>query len=210
MASVPEILLISFLIGLTGALAPGPTLVATIQSSMKKGWTMGPKVSLGHMFIETLVFLLIVLGISATAARFSGFIAIIGGGALIVFGILTLRESRTARLDHPSGTIIDNPYLAGIITGITNPYFWIWWLTIGSSLLVNVMEAGIIFGIIFMIGHWMADVGWLTVVSAGIHRGRMILSPRGYTITLSFCGLFLILFGGYYLSMAFMGRETIF
>jgi threonine/homoserine/homoserine lactone efflux protein len=206
MASVPEILILSFLIGLTGALAPGPTLVATIQSSMKKGWTMGPKVSAGHIIIETFVFLLILLGISATAVRFSGFIAVIGGGALIVFGILTLRGSRTARLDHPAGAIIDNPYMAGIITGVTNPYFWIWWLTIGSSLLVNVMETGIIFGVIFMIGHWMADVGWLTMVSAGIHRGRMILSPRGYTITLSLCGLFLILFGSYYLSTTFMGR----
>jgi threonine/homoserine/homoserine lactone efflux protein len=206
MVTVAETLLISFLIGLTGALAPGPTLVATIQSSMKHGWTTGPKVSAGHIVIETFVFLLIVIGASATAVRFSGSIALIGGVALMMFGILTIRESRIPLSEIQSVTIINNPYLAGIITGVTNPYFWIWWLTIGSVLLLQMMEGGMIFGLIFMIGHWMADAGWLTVVSMGIHRGRMVLSPRGYTVTLALCGVFLILFGIYYLGTAFIIR----
>jgi threonine/homoserine/homoserine lactone efflux protein len=206
MVTVAETLLISFLIGLTGALAPGPTLVATIQSSMKHGWTTGPKVSAGHVVIETFVFLLIVIGASAAAVRFSGSIALVGGMALIVFGILTIRESRTPLSENQSGTLINNPYLAGIITGVTNPYFWIWWLTIGSALLLQMMEAGMMFGLIFMIGHWMADAGWLTAVSVGIHRGRMVLSPRGYTVTLALCGIFLILFGIYYLGAASIPR----
>jgi hypothetical protein len=44
------------------------------------------------------------------------------------------------------------------------------------------------------------------VVSMGIHRGRMVLSPRGYTVTLALCGVFLILFGIYYLGTAFIIR----
>jgi threonine/homoserine/homoserine lactone efflux protein len=40
-----ETLILAFTIGLTGALAPGPTLVATINSSLQRGWTMGPKVA---------------------------------------------------------------------------------------------------------------------------------------------------------------------
>jgi threonine/homoserine/homoserine lactone efflux protein len=204
MVSVAGTLLVSFLIGLTGALAPGPTLVATIQSSMKNGWITGPKVSAGHIILETLVFLLIFLGASATAVRFSGSIALIGGVALMVFGVLTIRESRTPLPGALTGTIINNPYMAGIITGITNPYFWIWWLTIGSALLLQTMESGLIFGLIFMFGHWMADTGWLTAVSTSIHRGRTILSPRGYTFTLALCGVFLVLFGIYYLGTAFI------
>jgi threonine/homoserine/homoserine lactone efflux protein len=199
MVSVVETLLVSFLIGLTGALAPGPTLIATIQSSMKRGWTMGPKVCAGHILIESFVFLLIMMGLAATAVKFSEPIAILGGGALIAFGILTIRESRSAQMDNPTATVIDNPYLAGIITGITNPYFWLWWLTIGSALLVGALEAGALFGAVFMVGHWMADFGWLTTVSSGIHRGRTVLSSRGYTVALTICGVFLILFGIYYL-----------
>ena len=203
MIPVVETLGFAFLIGLSGALVPGPTLVATIQASMKGGWITGPKVTLGHILLETFIFAFILLGISATAVRYSRTIALVGGVALLFFGILTLRESTQASMDQPGVSAIGNPYLAGIITGITNPYFWIWWLTIGSALLVDVMEGGIFLGLVFMIGHWGADVGWLTLVSTGIHRGRAILSPRGYIITLIFCGVVLILFGIYFLSNAF-------
>ena len=52
---------LGFLIGLTGALAPGPTLVATINASLAGNWTAGLKVSLGHIIIETGIFFLIIL-----------------------------------------------------------------------------------------------------------------------------------------------------
>ena len=39
---------LAFAIGLTGALAPGPTLLATVNSSLQEGWKAGPKVAAGH------------------------------------------------------------------------------------------------------------------------------------------------------------------
>jgi threonine/homoserine/homoserine lactone efflux protein len=199
-----ETFFLAFLIGLTGALAPGPTLVATINVSLKGGWTMGPKVVFGHMAIETVVFLLILFGVSATAIRYSATIALIGGTALIVFGALTIRESRTASLAQSGSGSSANPYLAGIMTSATNPYFWIWWLTIGSVLLLTTLSGGILLALVFMAGHWGADLGWYTVVSSAIHRGRTVLSERGYRWALMLCGVFLVCFGGYYLSGAVM------
>lgn len=200
-----ETLLLAFVIGFTGALAPGPTLVATIQASVRGGWTMGPKVTLGHILIETLVFLLILFGLSTVALTFSRPVALLGGAALIAFGILTVKESVHARLDQQYIGTTGNPYVAGIITGVTNPYFWIWWLTVGSALLVKALGSGFLLAFTFMIGHWGADAVWLTAVAMGIHRGRTILSERGYQGTLLLCGAFLILFGGYYLSTAATG-----
>jgi threonine/homoserine/homoserine lactone efflux protein len=204
MLSIPETLVLAFLIGLTGALAPGPTLVATIQASLRGGWTVGPKVTLGHMVVETLVFTLILLGVSATAVRFSDTIALIGGSALALFGILTLKESRDPRISLESSTPVGNPYLAGVITGIANPYFWIWWLTIGSALVVEALEGGIVLAITFMVGHWGADAGWLTFISTGIHRGRAFLTSRSYPWILCLCGIFLIGFGIYYATGAIL------
>jgi threonine/homoserine/homoserine lactone efflux protein len=199
MIELLETFVVAFFIGLTGALAPGPTLVATIQTSMKGGWSMGPKVTLGHIIIESIVFILIFLGISATAMKFSSIIAAIGGTALIVFGLLTIKESSEVRFNHLEQRPIDNPYIAGFITGISNPYFWIWWLSIGSVLLVSALQGGIALALTFMLGHWTADASWLTFVSIGIHKGRAILSQRGYRWALILCGSFLILFGIYYL-----------
>lgn len=197
-----EILATAFIIGLTGALAPGPTLVATVNSSLRGGWTAGPKVVAGHALVEILIFLLIAGGLSVAAQQYSRYIAAAGGLALIAFGLLTLKSSKSATMVSPEQDKSGNPYLAGVLTSASNPYFWIWWLSIGSALLIDGLRGGLILAGIFMIGHWGADFGWYTLVSASLDRGRTILSDANYRRILALCGGFLVLFGLYYLAGA--------
>jgi threonine/homoserine/homoserine lactone efflux protein len=196
-----EMLALGFLIGLTGALAPGPTLIATINASLKGGWSMGPRVTLGHMAVELLMVILIVAGVSVIFGAYTWFIAGLGGLALVIFGILTIREARTATIDIPvEQAKAVRPFLAGAITSISNPYFWIWWITVGSALLIGAYKGGWVLAVAFIAGHWAADMGWFTLISVSIHRGRFILGERQYRWIVGLCGLFLVLFGIYYLS----------
>lgn len=197
-----ETVFLGFLVGLTGALAPGPTLIATIDSAMKNGWTAGPKVTLGHILIEAVLVIVIILGLSSLAVGLSAPIALLGGISLIVFGILTISGSRNAGIGLTQSESSTGPYVSGFLTSATNPYFWIWWLTIGSVLLVTTLVGGAILAICFLVGHWAADLGWYTLVSSAIHRGRTVLPERGYRIVLVCCGIFLVGFGGYYLYTA--------
>jgi threonine/homoserine/homoserine lactone efflux protein len=192
-----EVFLFAFFIGLTGALAPGPTLVATITASLRGGWATGPKVAAGHIAVEVLVAGLIVFGLgrAAPSGTHADLIAVIGGAALILFGLLTLRGVRGASLSLPEGGIVTNPYLAGVLTSAANPYFWIWWFSVGSILLFDILPGGMATVAVFMAGHFTADLGWLTIVAAGIHRGRTILTPRQYRLILGACGLFLVVLG---------------
>ena len=199
MAAIAENLILGFVIGLTGAVAPGPTLVATMGATLRDGWKAGPVVTLGHIIVETGIFLLILAGISSSAVRFTGGIALVGGAALVVFGILTIRSAAGGGPEVSGTTPAGSPLVAGIVTSVTNPYFWIWWLTIGSVLLMVALGAGIVPAFAFIIGHWGADLGWYTLVALCIHRGRCVLSGPRYRAALSLCGLFLIAFGGYYL-----------
>lgn len=194
-------LALGFLIGLTGALAPGPTLIATINASLKGGWSMGPRVTLGHMAVELLMVILIVAGVSVIFGAYTWFIAGLGGLALVIFGLLTIREARTATIDIPVEQVqAVRPFLAGAITSISNPYFWIWWITVGSALLIGAYKGGVVLAVAFIAGHWAADLGWFTLISVSIHRGRFILGERQYRWILGLCGAFLLLFGVYYLS----------
>jgi threonine/homoserine/homoserine lactone efflux protein len=197
-----EVLIVAFTIGLTGALAPGPMLVATVNSSLENGWTAGPKVAAGHALVEVLVFLVIVGGLAMAMQQYSHYIALLGGLALIAFGILTVKASRSARMVSPEGQATGNPYLAGILTSAANPYFWIWWLSIGSAMVVDGLRGGILMAVLFLIGHWFADFGWFTLVSASLDKGRCILSEANYRRILAVCGGFLVLFGFYYMSRA--------
>jgi threonine/homoserine/homoserine lactone efflux protein len=201
-----SMLLLGFVIGLTGALAPGPTLVATINASLAGDWTTGLKVSLGHIAIETAIFLLIVLGLAAVAQPYTTAIAAVGGIALMVFGLLTITGSRTVSLAAAPSGAVTNPYTAGLLTSAANPYFWIWWLSVGSAMVIAGLAGGLASAAVFMIGHWCADTGWYTLVSTGVSRGRTIMTDRTYRWVMAGCGVFLVLFGLWYLSGAVLPR----
>jgi threonine/homoserine/homoserine lactone efflux protein len=202
MYDIIAFIITAFIIGLTGALAPGPTLVATVNSSLKAGWTAGPKVAAGHALVEVLIFLLIVQGLAVATQHYSHFIAIGGGIALVAFGLLTMNGSRTASMISTSHDKTGNPYVAGVLTSAANPYFWIWWLSIGSAFVIDGLQGGLILAGLFMVGHWGADFGWYTFVSISLDKGRAILSETIYRRTLAVCGGFLVLFGLYYLASA--------
>jgi threonine/homoserine/homoserine lactone efflux protein len=94
--------------------------------------------------------------------------------------------------------------MAGLLTSAANPYFWIWWLSVGSALLISSFEGGLLLAAVFMLGHWSADVGWYTFISTGVSKGRTILPDTAYRHIMAACGAFLLLFGLYYLSGPFL------
>jgi len=66
------------------------------------------------------------------------------------------------------------------------------------------LEGGLVLAGAFMLGHWTADTAWLTLVSTGVSKGRTIFSDTAYQKIMLLCGIFLILFGVYYLSHLFL------
>ncbi len=199
-------LLLGFSVGLTGALVPGPMLFATIEISLKKGWLAGPQVVSGHMVVELVLYVLILLG----AASFVGSsmisaIFLIGGFSLLVFGLLTLKDARAAasstRVSQDSSglKLTSSPALIGLITSVSNPYFWIWWLTAGGALVLKAYELGILIAMAYMLGHWTADLSWFTAVSGSFGRGKALLSQRMHRYILYICGIFLVIFGLYFM-----------
>ena len=200
MFEIFQMFILGFVIGLTGALAPGPTLVATVNASINGDWTTGLKVSLGHVIVELFLVILILLGLATVALPYTSAIAGIGGIALIAFGVLTIAGSRKSTMRTSPPQTIANPYFAGLVTSAANPYFWIWWLSIGSAMVIAGLQGGLVPVGALMIGHWSADTAWLTLVSTGVSKGRTIVSDMTYQKIIALCGIFLILFGAYYLS----------
>jgi threonine/homoserine/homoserine lactone efflux protein len=200
MYDIFQMLILGFVIGLTGALAPGPTLVATINASIAGNWATGLKISLGHVIVELFLVILILSGLAAIALPHASVIAAVGGIALILFGGLTIAGSRTATMGTSAVQPVSNPYAAGLITSAANPYFWVWWLSIGSAMVIAGLEGGLLFVGIFMVGHWSADTVWFTLVSIAVSKGRVLFSDSAYRKIMVLCGIFLIIFGMFYLS----------
>jgi threonine/homoserine/homoserine lactone efflux protein len=201
MLEIIEMLTIGFAIGLTGALVPGPMLFVTIDGALKKGWKAGPAVVAGHAVIELIICVLIVFGLtSLIGEREMSVISVVGGIVLIAFGALTIMQANTsAPVAQKADGIVSGSFSAGVLSSASNPYFWVWWLAAGSALVLQSLEIGLLAAVFFVVGHWMADLGWFTFVSVSVSRGKEIISDSVYRKILAACGIFLIGFGAWFI-----------
>ncbi len=212
LAALWVIFSLSFVMSLSGALMPGPMLTYTIARTVQsgpRGWLLGPRVVIGHAALEALLLIGLALGVveflhAPLAAKIIG----VAGALLLAWmGIGLIREAVKGRAPEPAqgpppqaaGVTRLGPSLAGTIVSLSNPYFWIWWITIGSAFLVrfDVTLARWQGLLAFYLGHELGDFGWYTAVSTVLHLGRRSI-PRAVTaVVMGACGVVIIAFGAY-------------
>jgi threonine/homoserine/homoserine lactone efflux protein len=193
----------SFIIALSGALMPGPLLTITIGESAKKGALAGPLLILGHGILEGALVFLLLSGLSSFINRteFKLFSFLAGGIILIIMGYTMVRDAGKLEIDTKGVTShrAGNTVLLGIIGSLSNPYWIIWWATIGLGYLVASIKSGIPGVIAFFTGHILADLAWYSLVSTAVARGKKVVSVKYYRRVIAICGVFLFLFGGWFL-----------
>lgn len=198
----------SFTLGLSGILTPGPILTVTIAESARRGFKAGPLIISGHALLELILVLAIILGLGAylKSSIVMGIIALLGGAMLIWLGIGMLRTAGGLSLRAEKVGIgpkyTPHPVVLGMVASVSNPYWTLWWATIGLGYLMAAMKLGIGGVIMFFFGHITADFAWYSIVSLGISRGKSLLKDRTYQMIIRFCGLFLLGFGVWFLVSA--------
>jgi threonine/homoserine/homoserine lactone efflux protein len=191
----------SFLLALSGALMPGPLLTVTVGEAARRGFWAGPLIIVGHALLELALVLLLLVGLGAWLHRpvILGTVGLLGAGLLGWMGFMTLKAARHSRLelDAPNGSGV-NPILAGVLMSAANPYWLIWWLTIGLGYVLFAVTYGFLGVALFYLGHILADFAWYTLVSGAVSQGRRFISDGIYRGFLAGCGLFLCGFGCYF------------
>jgi threonine/homoserine/homoserine lactone efflux protein len=191
----------SFLVGLSGALMPGPVLTVTIAEATRRGFWAGPLIVLGHGIIEFSLFIALVLGLGGLLKHnfVFGCVGIGGATVLIWMGVGMIRSFReaTLKLELKEGER-SRPVLAGLLTSASNPYFIIWWATIGLSYIALSQQHGIMGLGSFYTGHIMADIVWYFSVAVAITMGKKIMDDRIYRWIIGLCGVFLLVLGIYF------------
>jgi threonine/homoserine/homoserine lactone efflux protein len=196
----------SFLLALSGALVPGPLFTITVTESMKRGFRAGPLIITGHGLLEMGLVILIVFRVTPffTSQAVRIVISLAGGVILVIMGILLLKDARKITLQYAADVRQRgmHPVVAGIVGSVSNPYWMVWWVTIGLGYLVTSLKYGIAGVAAFYLGHISADLLWYSVISYTVSRGRTVIGAKGYRYALYACGVFLILFGGWFLSVS--------
>lgn len=191
----------SFIVGLSGACMPGPLLTVTITETLRRGPWAGPLLVLGHGLLEALVVLLVLAGLGDWIQQpdVFGVIAAVGCLMLLWMGWGMLRGLPHLTLDL-SGTAKSglHPVASGALVSLANPYFTLWWATIGLSYLVVAHEAGTVGVVVFYLFHLLSDLVWYAFISGSITLGRTILTDRVYRWLVGVCALFLVGFAFYF------------
>jgi len=210
------LLIYAFGTGLSGALMPGPLLFVTVQDAAHGGFWAGPLLMIGHGALELAVIIAVALGL-ASALRSRYVFAALGlvGGAMLVWmgwgmlapfdaSQLTFLGSGAAATKTAQWGIASagGEVARGVVTSISNPYWTLWWATLGMALIARAKQHGAAgLGTLF-VGHISSDVAWYSLVAVGIAYGRAFLTATSYRWLVGACGVFLIALAAYFIYSA--------
>jgi threonine/homoserine/homoserine lactone efflux protein len=191
-----------FIISITGALQPGPVTATAITMGTRNRWA-GTLMAIGHGIIEFPLMVIIVLGVGMyfKMPKVQIAIGLAGGVFLVLMGIQSLVGLKAEAEVEPK-SLDSKPVLAGIILSAGNPYFLLWWATVGLALATQATKWGIWAFVLFALTHWSVDLIWLQILSWASFKGSTLLGQRGLRVVLVFCSAALLGFGLYFIYRA--------
>ena len=202
------------LVTVSGALAPGPLFFATILHGAKSGAKSGLIFSLAHALVEFALILLFAFGLLSLAdfPNFKLAVGVAGGAVLLFFGAMQIRDSLNRNLNktETKSPKTRNLALVGLtLTGL-NPFFILWWLTVGANLIFLALEFASFAGVVFMyLCHVWVDIVWLTAIAHFARMGANVAGSRWYRILMAAFGAVLIYFGATFIADALIDRSIL-
>jgi threonine/homoserine/homoserine lactone efflux protein len=199
MLTFATIFVTSFVVALSGALMPGPLFTVTVSESSRRGAGAGPLLILGHGILELTLVAALMLGVGPLLKKEPVFVATALAGSVVLFwmayGMLRGLPRLSLAVEAERGTG-GNLVLAGIVLSLANPYWTIWWVSIGLGYITHSLKVGIWGVAVFFAGHILADLAWYSAVSTAVWKGKRFMSDRVYRGLIGACALFLIVFAG--------------
>jgi len=202
-ASFGLFLLSAIGISLSGVMAPGPLTVAVITKGYNDKYA-GAYIGLGHGIIELPIMALVYFGYSNFLASpgIKQIIGLAGGIFLLFMGFMLFRN-----MNKTIGKAADNLPYSSLTTGIVltgaNPYFFLWWATIGFMLIFGAAEFGLMGLVVFAIVHVTTDLIWDQLISFTVFKTRHLWTQKVQKTIFGICSLVLVGFGIWFCVSAF-------
>ncbi len=191
----------------SGVLAPGPLFFANLAYATRHDKWSGVKVAYGHTIVELPLIIILAAGLFTfdTAKKYANVVGLIGGIAILVFvgfQIATIIKEKRG-LGKLNLADSKSPFIVGIALSALNPFFILWWLTVGLKLISDSAAFGVTMGIaiLFVLHIWM-DYAWLASTAYLASKGASVLKSKYYPILLSGLTVVLIYYGVSFVSQS--------
>lgn len=188
-------LLEAVVISLSGVMAPGPITTVSVGFGNEDPWA-GARVAVGHGLVEFPVMAAVFFGVGAVVdlPAVQAAIAIVGGAFLLYMGIGMLRGIRQKEVAGTKSS--QSPVMAGALLSLGNPYFLVWWATVGAALILRAVEFSLLGFAAFALAHWTCDLVWDTFLSTLSFQGKQFFGRRFQQVVFALSGGFLIFYSG--------------
>lgn len=204
-----ELLAISltwWLISLSGVMMPGPVSAMAVSEGARRGFSAGPLITAGHASAEFVMLGALVVGFNKALQQPTvvGAIGLLGGFVLAWMGWGIARAAWENKVEPPQVRAMARmPGLAlvraGVLTTVGNPYWLLWWATVGASYFVLFSRFGVVaLLVLFFIGHIMLDLSWNSFLAFVVGSGRGRFPAEVYRGVLGVCGLFVMAMSVYF------------
>ena len=182
------------LVSLSGVMSPGPLFAVTIAKASKEK-NAGIIISIGHGVVEFPLMFLIYFGFAwiFSSPLTQKVIGLVGGALMVYLGLSMLKTRKEHEMQ--SSYFKYGSLVSGILATAGNPYFLLWWATIGAFLIMNAAFFGLAGFLIFAVIHWSCDLIWNIFVSLTVFKSRRFWTRRVHEIVFGFCFLVLTGFG---------------
>ena len=180
------------LLGSMAGISPGPLLALVINQSLKYGRKEGIKISFTPLITDLPAILLSVFLISELAEYkpVFGIISFLGAAYIIYLGYESIASAgKEVELD----AVKTNSLRKGVLTNLLNPHPYIFWITVGTPLMMKASQVNLISAVLFVFSFYLTIIGAKVIIALLADKSRAFVSGKAYLWTLRILGVLLIL-----------------
>jgi len=201
-----EFLIAAAVFGLSGGLSPGPLLTLVVSETLARGRNAGLAVSMSPLItdgpaIAAAVFL---LGRVENSDAALGIISIAGGALLTTYGIAGLRGAELKVEESEVERKVWASLGKGVSVNFLNPNPYLFWLTIGTPILLRAHESSWFLAVGFLVVFYLALVGSKCVLTILVARSRAVLRGRAYVLVNRILAIALLVFAVIFIREGFL------
>jgi threonine/homoserine/homoserine lactone efflux protein len=197
-----DLLIAGSLLGIYAGLSPGPMLLLVVSQTIKHDFKEGLKVAFAPLIsdIPIIIISLIIISFLEGYKSILGIIFIFGGLYLVY---LAYESFKFKPLDVDME--LDNPksLRKGVTLNLLNPSPYIFWITIGSPIIIPAYMINPIAPLKFIISFYIFLVGTKICVAYITGKSREFIKGKTYLHIMNILGILILIFAVIYLYNGF-------
>ena len=179
--------------GTVAGISPGPLLALVISETIKHNRTEGIKIAVAPVFTDIPIVILSTYLLSRLS-EYNTIMAIIAfsGAAFILY--LAFTNFIATGIQVQSDIKKPKSMIKGIVANFLSPHPYLFWLTIGGSILLKALNQRVIYAIAFFGGFYIFLIGSKVIVSLIIEKTKKHINTKWYVWIIRILGVILLIF----------------